>query len=289
MEEFGAEHLALEVGKLPKLMLVDADDLLLHEEADDRRCEAIRARIEADGVIRHPLIAAKDHGKVSHVLLDGVNRYEALRKLGCRFVPIQEVSLDDRALELSTWHHELEGLEADEVMDILSSSMRVTAFEGGFTQTGDFIPRYESNWGAVIVLPDRRCLAVIVEGSMQQRVQAIRRMVRRVSPSGAMDRVSYTNLNDLVMNYPKFSALVCYRPFSKEDVLKLAVAGVLFPCGVTRFSIPKRVLSLGLPVPLLLGDGTLEEKQEALRLLIVDKIRNRKIRFYEEPTFHFDD
>jgi hypothetical protein len=289
MEEFGAEHLALEVGKLPKLMLIGVDDLLLHEEADERRGSAIRARIETDGFIRHPLIAAKDHGEISHMLLDGVNRYEALKRLGCRFVPIQEVKLDDRGLSLSTWHHELEGIAPQEVVDILSSSMRVVAFEGGFTKTGDFIPRFEKDWGCAVVLPDRRCLAVIVDGTTQQRVEAIRRMVRRLSPSGAMDRVSYTNLNDLVANYPGFSALVCYPPFSKSDVLQMAVAKVLFPSGVTRFSVPKRMLSFGIPLSLLRIEGSLDEAQATLNDMIVDKIRKRKIRFYEEPTFHFDD
>ncbi|MCX5752208.1 MAG: hypothetical protein NTW97_01040 [Candidatus Krumholzibacteria bacterium] len=289
MEEFGAEHLALEVGKLPKLMLIGVDALLLHEEADNRRGAAIRARIEADGFIRHPLMAAKDHGEVSHLLLDGVNRYEALRKLGCRFVPIQEVNLDDKALGLSTWHHELEGLAPEDVVNILSSSMRVVAFEGGFTQAGDFIPHYEKDWGCVVVLPDRRCLAVIVDGTTQQRVEAIRRIARHLSPTGAMDRVSYTNLNDLVANYPRFSALICYPPFSKSDVLHMAVEKVLFPSGVTRFSVPKRMLSFGIPLPLLRSEGSLEEARGALHEMIVDKIRKRRIRFYEEPTFHFDD
>jgi hypothetical protein len=289
MEEFGPEHLALEVGKLPRLMLIRTDELLLHEEADERRGAIIHSRIEADGLIKHPLIAAENHGKISHILLDGVNRYAALRKLACRFVPIQEVNLDDNALGLSTWHHELEGLAPDDVIDILSSSMRVVGFTGGFTQSGDFIPRFESNWGCVVVLPDRRCLAVIVEGTTEQRVEVIRRMVRRVSPAGAMDRVSYTNLNDLVANYPRFSALVCYPAFSKSDVLHMADEKVLFPSGVTRFSVPKRVLSFGFPLSLLRSKGSLVEAQAALNDMIVDKIRTRKIRFYEEPTFHFDD
>jgi len=288
-QEYGTEHLALEIGKLPKLMLIEADALLLHEEADARRSERVRARIAADGLIRHPLIAARDHGTVSHMLLDGVNRCAALRGLECRFLPIQEVDLDDRKLGLSTWHHEVEGLKPEEVIDVLSSSMRVVSFQGTFTPAGDFICRFEPDWGAVIVLPDRRCLAVIVDGSTQQRVEAIRRMVRRVSPAGAMDRVSYTNIEDLVRNYPNFSALVCYRQFSKEDVLKMATRGVLFPSGVTRFSVPKRALSFGFPLSLLQGEQSIEEREKELRRMIIEKIQGRKIRFYEEPTFHFDD
>jgi hypothetical protein len=289
MDEFGPEHLALEVGKLPRLMLIDARAIILHEESDERRGSAILARIETDGLVRHPLMAARDPRDGYHLLLDGVNRYASLRKLGCQFVPIQEVNLDDPGVGLTTWHHELEGLSSEEVVNTLSSSMRVVAFDGGFTPSGDFIPRFESNWGCVVVLPDRRCIAVIVEGTTQQRVEGIRRVVRRLSPEGAMDRVSYTNLGDLVSNYPRFSALVCYPSFTKSNILHMASTGVLFPSGVTRFSVPKRVLSFGFPLSLLRSQEGIADAQQALEAMIVEKIRQRRIRFYEEPTFHFDD
>jgi hypothetical protein len=64
---------------------------------------------------------------------------------------------------------------------------------------------------------------------------------------------------------------------------------VHFPHGITRFSVPKRALSFNLPLSLLQGEGTHEEKHILLQLHMLDKIRNRRIKFYEEPTFYFDD
>jgi hypothetical protein len=282
-------RLSLEIGKLPKITLVEADRLLLHEEPDRRRLESIRTRIGADGAIRHPLVAARDHGAASHILLDGVNRYMALRSLGCRLVPVQEVDFDDEGLTLSTWHHAVEDLEAE--MIIADSPVPVSAvpFEGEFTPAGDFLPRYGDGCFCCIVAPGGRGFAVSAHGSMLSRLETIRHVVRRIGSAGTMDRVSYTNMLDLAKNYPRFSALVCYREFSKRDVLELAIAGVRFPGGVTRFGVPKRTLSFGVPLSLLQNGGSLEEKEAALQRMITDKIRERKIRIYEEPTFYFDD
>lgn len=71
----------------------------------------------------------------------------------------------------------MEGLSTQQVIDILGSSIRVVAFNVAFAHAGDFIPRYESNWGAVIVPLDRQCQALIVNGSVQQRVEAIDRII----------------------------------------------------------------------------------------------------------------
>ncbi|MGD9402495.1 MAG: hypothetical protein PVF95_09545, partial [bacterium] len=85
------------------------------------------------------------------------------------------------------------------------------------------------------------------------------------------------------------SALVCYRGYSKAEVLESAARGRRFPSGVTRFSVPKRALSLSVPLTLLKDRDSLEGKQARVDMLIENKIKQRKIRFYEEPTFYFDE
>jgi hypothetical protein len=103
------------------------------------------------------------------------------------------------------------------------------------------------------------------------------------------DRVSYTNMSDLAKHYRDFSALVCYKAFTKDEVLTLSLEGRKFPSGVTRFSIPKRALYFDLPLSFLEGEGSAETKQAELDEIIRGKIRDKKIRFYVEPTFIFDD
>jgi hypothetical protein len=283
------ERTALEIGKLPKLMIVGIGALLPHEEPDADIAEEIRRQIEASGVLKNPLIATPDHGAVSHSLLDGVNRFEALRRLGAGFVLIQEVDITSDGVVISAWNHAVEELDVKTAIDDLSARCTVTPFSGEFTPGGDFIPPAEARYAACIVLPDGSCYGLEAEDSLRRRLEVVREVVRRVSWTKKRDRVSYTNMNDLKKHYPGFSALVCYGAFSKRDVLQLAIEGVRFPSGITRFSVRKRALSFNCPLSLLRGEGTREDKHILLQLHMLDKIRNHRIKFYEEPTFSFDD
>jgi len=281
--------LSLEVGKLPRIRIIDLDSLLLHEDPDPRRSAALARRIATEGRLRSPVIAARDHGTVSHILLDGANRVEALRRLGARHVLVQEVNLADRCLTLSTWHHVLEGLPGENLVGSVGARTRVRPCRSRFTRDGDFIPAFADDVACLIVLPTKRVFAVLDGASAAGRLEASRRVVAATRPASNIDRVSYTNIRDLAANYPTFSALVCYRGFAKADVLRLALAGKRFPSGVTRFGVPKRALALSLPLALLTGRGSTRAKQAELDAIVRHAIETKRIRFYEEPTFYFDD
>ncbi|HUV35780.1 MAG TPA: hypothetical protein VMX58_02445 [Patescibacteria group bacterium] len=283
------ERVALEIGKLPKLVLIDTDGLLRHEEPDPDISDELSKQIGESGILKNPLIATSDHGAASHILLDGVNRHEALRRLEARFTLIQEVDIDSDGIVLSTWNHAVEDLDMKTAVDDLTARLTMRPFSGRFTESGDFIPPGDEEIAGCIVLPDGSCYGIHAPGGPRQRLEAVTAIADRIGWTSKRDRVSYTNMNDLKKHYPGFSALVCFGQFSKTDIMQLSIEGVRFPCSITRFCVPKRVLSFNLPLSLLQGEGTLEEKRILLQLHVLDKIRNRKIKFYEEPTFYFDD
>jgi hypothetical protein len=283
------ERLDLAIGKLPRLRVVRLDSILLHEEPDTRRYEPLRDRIASTGALRNPLIAARDHGAASHILLDGVNRLEALRALAAVFVLIQEVDLDDMHVILSTWHHAFEGLEGEHLIGRLSQSAEVVETAGEFTEQGDFIPSLDRDQACLIVLPNRSCYEVKANGTPEDRLGVLAEVVALLERATNRDRVSYTNMDDLRAHYSDFAGLVCYSGFTKDDVLSLSVNGRRFPSGITRFSIPKRALGFGMPLSFLKEEGSLEAKEAGLRRMIVEKVKRKSVRFYEEPTFYFDD
>jgi hypothetical protein len=262
---------------------------LLHEKPDEERWAAVAERIKVSGYLKHPVIAARDHGMTTHLLLDGVNRVEALRRLGAAFVLVQEVEFDDDELTLSSWHHAIEGMDGDRLIEDIQRATKVRPFDGEFTTDDDFVPGFESGTVCCIVLPDRRCYAVNAGDEAEARLDLLHGVVELIHGARRRDRVSYTNLRDLTRHYREFSALVCYRPFSKHDVLDLSLKGLKFPSGVTRFSIPKRALSFNMPLDLLKGETSAEALQERLDDMIREKITGKRIRFYSEPTFYFDD
>jgi hypothetical protein len=279
----------LRIGKLPILRVVAVDSLVLHEMPDEKRWEPLETKIRSDGLLRHPPIAARDHGSSTHILLDGVNRVEALRRLGVQWLLLQEVDLEDDALVLSTWHHVAEGLNTDAFLEEIRRVADVSRAEDDFTPGGDFRPVIDRGMECVLVTADRKAYAVRAPDDPCSRLDVLTAVVGLIQRAANRDRVSYTNMADLARHYRDFSALVCYRPFAKTDVLELALAGRRFPSGVTRFSVPKRALYFDLPVAFLTGGGSVESKQAELDEMVTRKVREQKIRFYVEPTFIFDD
>jgi len=58
---------------------------------------------------------------------------------------------------------------------------------------------------------------------------------------------------------------------------------------VTTYSISGRVLGLNVDLVMLDSDIPLEQKNIWLDSLIKRKIRDRRVRFYQEPVFRFDE
>lgn len=56
-------------------------------------------RLRKDGFVRRPLLVEAEH----FVILDGHHRYEALKRLGCRKVPVYLVDYQDEGIGLTTW------------------------------------------------------------------------------------------------------------------------------------------------------------------------------------------
>ena len=101
--------------------------------------------------------------------------------------------------------------------------------------------------------------------------------------------VSYTNLEDLIRNYRNFSALLTFRPFSIEDLKELTHWDRRVPSGVTRVLLPKRALRFNLQLEMLRAGLSLEDKETWLQQTILEKVGDKTIRFYREPTFFFDE
>lgn len=283
------ERLELHIGRLPALKMVRIASLDFHERPNSRRFHYLKRRMSLDGYLRNPPVVAGSGSAGRRILIDGVNRIEALRQLGIRDVLVQEVALESADLRLSTWHHIVEGLAPCGLLSEISRSAEVVAYEPLFTPGGDYVPQFGDSGVCALVHPDGRCYLVHSPRVLDGRIETLSHVVRVLKSGSATDRVSYTNMADLSRNYSDLSALVCYKGFSKSEVMEYAGKGKLFPSGVTRFSVPKRALSLCVPLALLRDGDSIEGKQARIDMQVDNRIKQRKIRFYEEPTFYFDD
>ncbi|MEM2179522.1 MAG: ParB N-terminal domain-containing protein [Nitrososphaeria archaeon] len=84
-----------------KPVLVSIELLKAHEEVDKNYCEKLRQIIEADKIIKKPIVADIN----TYIILDGHHRVNALKCLGCRFVPTILVDYNSPLIIVDSWNN----------------------------------------------------------------------------------------------------------------------------------------------------------------------------------------
>ena len=273
---------ALKIGELPELHIVGLDEVVLHEDPDMERVARLIDRFSADGVLKNPPVVARSKGH-RRIVLDGANRVTALRKLGYSHVLVQELDLFHPGLALDTWHHAIERQDADRLLEHASSIPGVS-LEEETTKAADPTSPF-----ARILLPPGRVFSLRGAEDLDERVLQLHTLTQFYHRFAFFDRVSYTNLEDLIRNYRNFTALLSFRPFTLEDLQELTHWDRRVPSGVTRVLLPKRALRFNLQLEMLRAGLSLEEKESWLQQTILEKVADKSIRFYREPTFFFDE
>ncbi len=82
-----------------KLATVPIDKLKPHEKIDGRHLECLMDIIVRDGVLIKPLLVDVK----TMIILDGHHRYEILKRLGKKYVPVLLVDYDSDIVDVNSW------------------------------------------------------------------------------------------------------------------------------------------------------------------------------------------
>jgi hypothetical protein len=244
---------------LPTLAFLPVADLVIHEWHDEQRTPPLIERIRASGVFRNPpIVAPLQDGSGRYMVLDGANRTTALRAMGYPHALVQVVQPDDPGLRLENWNHVAWGLDP-----------------------GDFLAGLHAIRDLDLVCTTATELVV--------RVARLNAIVDSYKDRAHLDRTSARRVGSLVDIYPDLCGLVVFPHFDVSQVMQLAGAGYRLPAGITRFTVSPRALHLDYPLEALASDQPLAEKNAALQQWIQESIARKRVRFYAEATFLFDD
>lgn len=273
--------------ELPVLQMHAVEDLVTHEECDPRRVQRLSQRILEEGVLKNPPIAAKIPGTEQLVVLDGANRTMAFVESKIPHIVVQIVSYDDPRVRVNTWFHVVAGMEIEQ-------------FESSLKQIDGLELAECSLEDARRSLEKGKAIAYIV----------LEKKVRKVYPSNVSDIHDLRILNSIVAAYkgkanifrasndvwekqspyyPGIIALVVFPPYQPADILSAVSNGYKIPSGVTRHIIPYRAVNINIPLNVLKADWTLTSKREWLKNWLMERMAANAIRFYEEPTFSFNE
>lgn len=273
---------ALRVGELPELHMVALDEIVLHEDPDMERVTRLVDRFSADGVLKNPPVVGRSDGH-RHIVLDGANRITALRRLGYAHVLVQELDLLDPGLQLESWHHAIESISMEELLSHAGGVEGVSLAEGEEPHIShpSALARFR--------FPNGGSVTLVGGSKLMERVRQLHEITRIYHRFSNFDRVSYSGMEHLIRNYRHFTGLLSFRRFSLEELRTVTDHDGRVPSGVTRILLPKRALRFNLQLELLRAGLSLEEKERWLQQTIREKVAEKSIRFYREPTFFFDE
>ena len=267
---------------LPTLRIVAAEEVHLHEDADPRRVAGLVEQLATEGVLRNPPLAAALPGG-GYIILDGANRTSALRQLDLPHHLLQIVEYAAPEVRLEVWHHLLREdghaltrfLPANALIDIPSADGLRQDLEDGRLACG--------------LITENGVQGVGSERPFPARVAALRAVVGAYNGRVPIYRVRTTDLAVLRSEYDRIGVLVVFPRFSKDEILHLAALPEKLPTGITRHVIPNRALRVNLPLDVLRGRGSREEKNAVLHDLIHARLLAHRVRVYPEPTVLFDE
>ena len=86
---------------MPQTHLVEIEKLRQHEEADPEHLKELTRQIASDKTLKYAIVADEK----TNVILDGEHRYNALKNLGCKWIPVVYVDYESQNIEVHTWRN----------------------------------------------------------------------------------------------------------------------------------------------------------------------------------------
>lgn len=274
---------------LPELDIVPTEALLPHEYMDERRAPPLIAALRADGMLRNPpVVLPVGERPERYVVLDGANRTTAFRSLAIQHCLVQIVHAGDATVQAETWNHVISCMSKAKLVDALERFPDLALVSSDLDQASFHLSAGGSL--AYLALPSGDVLEVVGETEpLAWRVANLNRLVDSYKDDCQLERTSAAKATGLDRSFPDISGLMVFPRFDVVEIVHLAASGLLLPSGLTRFIISPRALRVNYALDRLTSPASLEEKRAALREWTQSAVAQRRVRYYAEATFLFDE
>jgi hypothetical protein len=269
------------LGEKFELKLLKASGVMLHEEVEESRYERLYNRLQDEGVLYNPLIVGRYKNK--YVLIDGANRYQALKKLGAKTILAQIVDYKSDELKLKSWYHFVNNMTFDDLKIYL---------EGRGLKY--------SKWNIKSRLDKLNYIGVAGASGKGIKIKLSKKLDEMLKSLSAINKYYENNfgytridsdadLSNLKRVFPGSGLLFVFPMFPKQQIVKIAANENKVPAGITRHLLPNRVLRIKFEIEKLMTDENLDGRNKELDLLIRQKAESKKVRLYKEPLLIFDE
>lgn len=259
----------VEVGGLElKITLEELSKLHIHEEIIPEMLDALVKKIQADKVFKDPVIVDEK----TLVVLDGMHRVAASKRLGFKYIPVCLVNYDDPRIKLYAWSRGIVGIDVNKLMKVVN--------EVGFTyvKLGDVKEALRELRGRrySVLIVTRGDLYGLVSNtqdikSVYDRVKFVEEAVKQ--ESGA---IYYFTEEESIEKVSRGEIDLALIPtaITKEEVRSVALRGEVFIHKATRHVIPARPLGINVPLEWLKDTNPLSD----LRTRLVEYLSRRRFK-----------
>ncbi len=265
------------------LYVVSLDKIFPHESVDPHRVARLAKRLAADDTLVNPPVVMDVGGR--YVVLDGATRTSALKQLGYDHAIVQVID-DSNHLSLDTWFHAIRQVEPAALLDLLKGVAEISLIESSPQNVlGDMVEHNSLCY--IHTVTDQ--IFLVQPAPEVNHLDALNRLTETYIAAYEVARTLNSNINQLRKEFVDLTALVIFPEYTVKQVLQIAQVGRVLPAGITRFIIPGRVLRINADLSALRADKPLNEKNEWLNQLIMEKLDRGQIRYYEEPVYLLDE
>jgi hypothetical protein len=267
------------------IALVETRNLLLHEETIPESLMKLKKALLRDGVMKAPVIVDRE----SFVILDGMHRVTALKKIGCRFTCVCLVDYMNPEIKLDRWCR------------VVKNTISPVELMGKIRELGysfETTNNTTMSKNEILLKIGNEPKFIKIKG---QEVFHLFKVVVEIEKwlSKRGYTVHHYTQNDAEKLFSEGKAsLVLYPPvIEKKDVINVATKGSVFTFKATRHIVPARPVGVNVPLELLKDSVlTVEEANNILREnlegMMLKKITSGNLwwgRRYDEVLYVFED
>lgn len=273
---------------IPLLKIVPLNALLVHEYVDQGRLTPLKDLILEDGILKNPpLVLPTPKNPDEYVVLDGATRTGVFRELAFPHLLVQVIRPDKEKLELRTWNQVVLDVPPARLLSALrDAGLKITTSEtttlGADLDSNDSAAQLVMADGTIKLLPG-------TNDSLAQRTNCLNVSLEICRQVGRVERTALAEIQSLRQVYPHLTALFIIQPFTMNEVITMASEDCCMPAGLTRFIVSPRAIRLNYPLARLRNEDPLAMKQRKLEDWVRLRVQERRVRYYAESTYVFDD
>ncbi|MBU1317647.1 MAG: ParB N-terminal domain-containing protein [candidate division Zixibacteria bacterium] len=247
----------------------------------------LAAGMAAAGIQKNP-IAVASVGSSEFIILDGVARWSALKRLGIRDALTQVVDLDDPLSKLSSWNHVVRHLTARE-LENMASKLKLT-----LSTAEETVSIHDRHIGAdtlVALLGDDKTYRIEFDRSdLISFNQTLSRLITAYSANSQVIRLPSESLIDgSLISRTGGEAHITLPVYTQSEVSHLMKSGYLLPPHTLCYSFPCRYLGIRISLDILSQDVPSDDKNGFLDELIRMRLSRSRAAYYPQSVFLMND